>query len=85
MAKASSVGANTENGPGPDRVSARPAAVTAATRVLKDPALTAVSTMLACSLEVDLTLKLAVFKAEHTLTSTIRARMMTENMLLKLN
>ncbi len=44
LAKASSVGANTVNGPGPFSVSTSPAAFTAATRVLNFPA-TAVSTM----------------------------------------
>jgi hypothetical protein len=45
FAKASSVGAKTVNGPFPLRVSTRPAAVRAAVRVLKEPALTAVSTI----------------------------------------
>ena len=45
MAKAASVGANTVNGPLPFRVSTRPAAFTAATSVLKDPAEAAVSTI----------------------------------------
>ena len=44
-ANASSVGANTVNGPSPFKVSTRPAACTAATNVVKDPAPTAVSTM----------------------------------------
>ena len=35
----------TVNGPSPERVSAKPAAVTAATRVLKKPAPTAISTI----------------------------------------
>jgi hypothetical protein len=45
LAKAASVGANTVNGPGPLRVSTRPAALSAVARVLKLPAATAVSTM----------------------------------------
>ena len=45
LAKASSVGANTVNGPLPFKVSTKPAALTAATRVLKLPAATAVSTI----------------------------------------
>ena len=45
LAKASSVGAKTVKGPAPLRVSTKPAAVTAATRVVKEPAETAVSTM----------------------------------------
>ena len=45
LAKASSEGANTVNGPAPFSVSPRSAAVTAATSVLKLPAATAVSTM----------------------------------------
>ncbi len=45
LAKASSLGAKTVNGPGPFSVSTRPAAVTAATRVLNEPAATAVSTI----------------------------------------
>ncbi len=45
FAKASSVGAKTVNGPTPLSVSTNPAALTAATRVLKEPALAAVSTM----------------------------------------
>ena len=44
-ANASSVGANTVNGPSPESVSTRPASVTAATRVVKLPAPTATSTM----------------------------------------
>src|SRR3954452_9431757 len=44
-AKAASVGANTVKGPLPSSVSARPAALTAVTRVLNDPASVAVSTM----------------------------------------
>ena len=44
-ANASSVGANTVNGPAPESVSTRPASVTAATRVVKLPAPTATSTM----------------------------------------
>src|SRR5271165_2272898 len=44
-AKASSAGANTVKGPGPFRVSTSPAALTAATSVVKFPAATAVSTM----------------------------------------
>ncbi len=53
LAKASSVGANTMNGPGPFSVSIRPAAVNPVAKVLRlpaQPALTAVSTMsLACT------------------------------------
>ena len=45
LANASSVGAKTVKGPFPLRVSTRPAALTAATSVLKLPAPTAVSTM----------------------------------------
>lgn len=45
FANASSEGANTVNGPAPLRVSTSPAAVTAATSVLNEPAATAVSTM----------------------------------------
>ena len=45
LAKASSVGANTVNGPGPLSASTNPAAFTAATKVLKLPAATAVSTI----------------------------------------
>ena len=45
LANASSVGAKTVNGPAPLRVSTRPAAFTAVTSVLNDPAATAVSTM----------------------------------------
>jgi len=45
FANAASVGANTVNGPGPLRVSTRPAACSAVARVLKSPAATAVSTM----------------------------------------
>src|SRR5271157_2795576 len=45
LAKASSVGARTVNGPWPLSVSTRSAALTAATRVLNEPAPTAVSTM----------------------------------------
>jgi len=45
LAKASSVGANTVNGPSPFNVSTKSAAFTAATNVLNDPAATAVSTM----------------------------------------
>src|SRR5579864_2721144 len=45
LAKASSVGANTVNGPGPFNVSTNPAAFTAATNVVKLPAETAVSTI----------------------------------------
>jgi hypothetical protein len=45
FAKAASEGAKTVNGPLPFRVSVRPAAVTAATRVLNEPAAMAVSTM----------------------------------------
>ena len=45
LANASSVGANTVNGPLPFSVSTRPAACSAAARVLNDPAATAVSTM----------------------------------------
>ena len=44
-AKASSVGANTVNGPSPRSVSSSPAACTADTSVVKLPASTAVSTM----------------------------------------
>src|SRR6478752_2261364 len=44
-AKAASVGAKTVNGPLPWSVSTRPAALTAARRVLNDPASVAVSTM----------------------------------------
>src|SRR5215213_5899979 len=47
--KASSVGAKTVNGPGPLRVSTRPAAFTAATRVVKLPFDAAVSTMSAAA------------------------------------
>lgn len=47
FANASSEGAKTVKGPELDNVSARPAAVTAATKVLKLPAATAVSTMVA--------------------------------------
>lgn len=49
FANAASVGAKTVNGPLPLSVSARPAACTAATRVLKSPAATAVSTIVACA------------------------------------
>ncbi len=45
FANAASVGAKTVNGPGPLRVSTRPAALTAVTSVLNWPAPTAVSTM----------------------------------------
>jgi hypothetical protein len=45
LAKASFVGAKTVNGPAPDRVSARPAAFTAATRVEKSGLAAAMSTM----------------------------------------
>ena len=45
LAKASSFGANTVNGPFPLRVSINPPAVSAAARVLKLPLLTAVSTI----------------------------------------
>jgi hypothetical protein len=45
LAKASSVGANTVNGPAPFSVGTSPAAVTAAASVLNEPAATAVSTM----------------------------------------
>ena len=45
LAKASSVGANTVNGPALLRVSIKLAAVSAAARVLKVPAATAVSIM----------------------------------------
>ena len=45
LAKASSVGAKTVNGPLPFSVSTRSVAWTAATNVLKDPVLTAVSTI----------------------------------------
>ena len=45
LANASSVGANTVNGPAPFNVSTSPAALTAATSVLKSPAETAVSTI----------------------------------------
>ena len=44
-AKAASVGANTVKGPGPWSVSTSPAALTAARRVLNEPASVAVSTM----------------------------------------
>ena len=47
LPNASSVGAKTVNGPSPESVSANPAAVTAATSVLNEPAAIAVSTMLA--------------------------------------
>src|SRR5581483_2048603 len=49
LLKASSVGANTVKGPLPFRVSARPAACSAAAKVLKVPAATAVSTMSFCA------------------------------------
>jgi hypothetical protein len=45
LAKASSVGAKTVNGPALFKVGTKPAAVSAAARVLNDPAPTAVSTM----------------------------------------
>src|SRR5262249_28115374 len=45
LANASSVGANTVSGPFPFSVSTNPAACTAATNVLKDPAEAAISTM----------------------------------------
>jgi hypothetical protein len=45
LANASSVGANTVKGPGPLRVSTRPAALTAVTSVLNELAATAVSTI----------------------------------------
>ena len=45
FAKASSVGANTVNGPGPFRVSTRSAACSALASAWNDPAATAVSTM----------------------------------------
>ena len=45
LAKAASVGAKTVKGPLPLRVSTRPAAFTAVTRVLKEPASMAVSTI----------------------------------------
>lgn len=52
-AKASSVGAKTVNGPSPDSVPTRSAAVTAATKVSKQPSATASATMVpgasACS------------------------------------
>ena len=59
LANASSVGANTVKGPSLFNVFTRSAALTAATRVLKLPALTAVSTMsffasAACTLNVKL-------------------------------
>src|SRR5579863_1692084 len=49
LLKASSVGANTVKGPLPFRVSARPAAWSAAAKVLKVPAATAVSTIVLLS------------------------------------
>src|SRR5688572_30784834 len=45
FANASSVGANTVNGPSPVSVSSRPAALTAATSVLNVPAVDATATM----------------------------------------
>jgi hypothetical protein len=45
LAKASSVGAKTVKGPGPESVSTRPAALTAVTKVPKLPTAMAVSTM----------------------------------------
>ena len=54
LANAASVGANTVNGPLPLSVSTRPAAFTAATRVLKLPAATAVSTIVPCAAAVGL-------------------------------
>ena len=55
---ASSLGANTVNGPGPLRVSIKPAAVNAVASVLKLPAATAVSTMsFACTENVALIAK----------------------------
>src|SRR6478735_6903442 len=53
LAKSSSVGANTVNGPSPLRVSTRPAAWRAAARVVKLPAATAVSTMSAVGIDSD--------------------------------
>ena len=47
FAKAALVGAKTVNGPGPDRVSTRPAAFTAVTSVDRSGTPTAVATMLA--------------------------------------
>lgn len=48
LEKASSVGAKTVKGPGPLRVSIKPAAVKAVASVLKEPASTAVSTISCC-------------------------------------
>src|SRR5829696_8436472 len=48
-ANASSVGANTVNGPSPRSVCSSPAAFTAVTSVVKSPAATAVSTMSAAA------------------------------------
>jgi len=52
LAKAASVGANTVNGPLPFSVSTRPAALSAAARVPKLPAATAVSTMSLVALDL---------------------------------
>ena len=62
FAKAASVGANTVNGPGPFRVSTRPAALSAVASVLNCPAETAVSTM-------SLAQALDAISAEATTTS----------------
>jgi hypothetical protein len=53
LAKASSVGAKTVNGPSDFRVSTRPAAPSAAARVPNEPAPTAVSTISIISMEME--------------------------------
>ena len=50
FSKAALSGAKTVNGPGPDRVSARPAACTALTRVVRFEALAALATMVSFGL-----------------------------------
>ncbi len=53
LAKASSVGANTVNGPGPSSGTTRSPAVSAVTKILNRPSLVAVSTMSAsCAVEI---------------------------------
>ena len=52
FANASSLGAKTVRGPGPDNVSTQSAALTALTNVLNDPAAIAVSTMFATSVHL---------------------------------
>ena len=74
LAKASSVGANTVNGPGPFKVGTRPAAVRAAASVLKDPAETAYERMFFSSTKI--------FLKEKILTvSTMSAILKDEKLL----